>query len=365
MKVGIALEEKPAIGALFTQNMMALLQNADVQETAPAQGDGTENNPYKDLHLQNWRWLAAQPAKPDTVFYSIGGRKLVRWGSNMSTLKDYISDMTGKEDILGSALGDPGKTSANNVIGAFADPDKEHLAPYHRKALRLDQMTDIEAASRCRALLLDSNHDCAACPELASSCASLFIAEANRAPRTFVISLMLLDLIESGASYGIADNKKYTWISMLAHSKKTGPDMNVIDIRGRTQNKTIPLAKHPMAGLNTVSLAKSLDNWGTDNASRDRVVSLMSIWIGLYLKATQPGDYYLLRTTSKVAVKEQVKETGKTVNKQANKPLTERLSQLAGGALQQRVGTAGKLVNGGPNLPYMDLDLKVIPLVVL
>jgi len=359
MKVGIALEEKgqtTAIGALFAQTMMELLKAVDVAQTAPAQGDGSRGNPYKSLNLQNWRWLAAQVAKADPTFYLIGGRTLVRWGTNMTKLKDYISDMTDHQNILDEVLGPKDDQNVGKVLGAFSEPQKDHLAPYHKKALRLEQMTDIEAASRCRGLLINSNNDCNDCPELASSCCSLFIAEAHRAPKTFLISLMLLDLVEIEASYGIADDKKYTWISMLAHSKDTKGDLNEIDVPGRTQGKKIPLAKHPMAGLNTVKLGKDLNSWALDNASRDRVVSLMSIWIGRYLKANQAGDYYLLRTTLKTGVKDQVKDLPKKIDK----PLTGKLKQRAVEALQLRSGTAGKLLNAGANLPYMDLELQTL-----
>jgi len=360
MKVGLALRGKgqdPATGALFAQTMMELLKTVDVAQTAPTQGNGTRENPYQGLDLQKWRWCAAQPVGEEPIFYRIGGRQLVRWGSKMTKLKDYISDMTSHQNVLDEVLGTVDKESVGKVLTAFSDPQTEHLAPYHKKALRLDQMTDIQAASRCRALLVDSNHDCSDCPELASTCCSLFIAEAHRAPKTFLISLMLLDLVEAEASYGIADNKQYTWISMLAHSKDTQGTLNKVDIPGRRQGKEVPLAKHPMAGLNTVKMGKDLNSWALDNASRDASFPLMSIWIGRYLKAANAAeDYYLLRTTEKPGIKEQVKDLPKKIDKS----LTVTLRQQAAGALLQRAGTAGKLLNAGANLPYMDLGLQLL-----
>ena len=353
MKVGLASKWGPSdqsCGVVHTKALLGLLDASDVQKASPGTGNGTRDEPFRDLNMQNWRWLAEQKATADPIFYSVGKRVLVRWGTKMGGLVNYISDMTDFTTTLDDVLKEP---DPNKVKKEFAEADvnakiNPDLAPYHKKSLRVGDMTDEDAASRCRSLLMDSNTDCSACPEIASSFCSLFVAEAHRAPRTFLVSLMLLDLVQSQTTYGVDGGKKYTWKSMLAHSTAKGEAINV---EGRGQNKGIKLAKHPMAGIGTVNLSNQMDNWGVDNAVRDRVVSLMSIWVGHYLQKTHADrTYYLLRTGDKSNIKGQV---GKI--KLSDKKCDLELLEQCKGAVTQRCLTPGVLI-GGTSLDYMNFE---------
>ena len=351
MKVGLASKQDPGkttCGIVHTKTLVGLLDGHDVQKASPGTGNGTRDEPYRDLTMQNWRWLAEQKATADPIFYWVGKRLLVRWGTKMGGLVNYISDMTDFTSTLDQVMKAP---EPNKVKKEFADADVKakidpDLAPYHKKALRVGDMTDEDAASRCRSLLVDSNTDCSACPEIASSFCSLFVAEAHRAPRTFLISLMLLDLVESHTTYGVDGGKRYTWKSMLAHSTAKGEAINV---EGRGQNKGIKLAKHPMAGIGTVNLSNQMDNWGVDNAVRDRVVSLMSIWVGHYLQGKHADRrYYLLRTGDKSKIKDQVAKIDIS-----EKKLDMELLEQCKGAVAQRCLTPGVLI-GGTTLEYLN-----------
>lgn len=338
---------------VHTKALIDILTQCDVKDAKPA-GGGTLDDPYRKLSMENWRWAAKENARNEPIIYSVGGRTLVRWGALMGGLKDYISDMTEYPDLLKEILGaskDTVKQKGGEVRGKFEDADKLRgidtaLAAYTKKALRVDNLTDEAAASRSRSLLNDSDTDCTDCPEIASSFCSLFVPEANRAPKTFVISLMLLDAVETGTTYGVEGKKVYSWKSMLMHSKDETVELDV-----PTRAKGVKLlAKHPMAGLNTVKLGKDMMNWGTDNAVRDRVVSLMSLWLAHYLqKVDSQKTYYLLRS-GKDDKAEDIKSFRKTKS-------DADLLKMCKAAIELRCNTYACLI-GGTSIGYRDLQGK-------
>lgn len=321
--------------------MLELLGGCDVKEAAPKIGDGKLDTPYSGLCLENWRFLASEKAREDPIFYSVGGRLLVRWGTKAGGMKDYISDMTDYPVLLKAIL--EGKEKTGAVKTKFDEDDDVRgidttLAAYSKKALRVDNLTDEAAANRCRSLLNNSSTSCDDCPEIASSFCSLFVAEAHRAPKTFVISLMLLDAVETRTTYGVEGKKTYTWKSMLMHSKD---ETSTLDVPGRSTGVKM-LAKHPMAGVNTVKLSKDMLNWKTDNAVRDRVVSLMSLWLAHYLqKIDSTRKYYLLRTDK--SAKEKIRRS--------NKPDDLKLVDLCKDALATRCSTYACQI-GGTSIEY-------------
>lgn len=306
MKIGIACrysykkskqsaEMVDARSMIHSEQLLDLLRVIVIPKTAPQNGDGSLATPYQPRNINEWYYLTMMKPKNDPTFLSVGGRLIARWGVNGGQFVNYCTDVTTWEEAITENC--IGKDSYENFIrhdvaDAFERFDRsigidvDSLNSYTRKALRLDytraslslgQMSDREAAMRTRGLL-NGIGDCDDCFELASSVCSLFLSEAARLPATFVISLMLLDLVETSTTYGKGGAKHYTWRSMLMYGNPVD-----IPVPGRSQGTKV-LGKHPMAGQGTVVQGNALTLLDRgENLVRDRVISIMAVWLAHYL----------------------------------------------------------------------------------
>jgi hypothetical protein len=296
MKIGVAgtwkYGENDVWGLAHSDSLLNLLQNQGPTATQPGQdqGQGTQAKPYSKLSMQNYYYLAKADLPDAPQFFSVGKRLLARWGNGAGDLKNYVTDVTDYQSKLPKDIADQKDYSevVHRLGDAFVEADKllkipADLPAYTRKALRatltMKDFDDRAAAAQCRQLLLDSDTDCTNCPELASTFLSLFVAEASRRHEIFLVSLMLLDLVETATTYG--DEKKYTWKSMLMYGN------GAMDIPGRSKGVK-ELGKHPMSGKGTVEDANKMfiGTCGT-NLVRDRVISLMAVWTAHYLALKQ------------------------------------------------------------------------------
>ncbi len=306
MKIGIACryrfkkdkksqEMVDARSMIHSEQLLDLFRTLVIAKAAPQTGNGSIAEPYQPKSVSEWYYLAMQEPGKDPTFVNVGGRLIARWGTGGGQFVNYCTDVTTWEEaITANCIGKPSYENfiRHDVADAFERFDRsigmdvDNLNSYTRKALRLDytraslslgQMSDREAAMRTRGLL-NGIGDCDDCFELASSVCSLFLSEAARLPATFLISLMLLDLVETSTTYGKGGAKRYTWRSMLMYGNPVD-----VPVPGRGGGTKV-LGKHPMAGQGTVIQGNALTLLDRgDNLVRDRVISIMTVWLAHYL----------------------------------------------------------------------------------
>ena len=229
MKVGIACEymhkQKKVRSIIHHEVLTDILKKVMVTGLDP-DGSGTLEDPYVPNKLGNWWSLANLKWGFAPIFIQVGGRLIARWGTGAGQFRGYCTDVTGLEKKVALAVNsksgyeqfvrDLGKIFKKRDALNSINPK---LPSYTRKALRVSQLDDRAAAAWSRRLLTGAE-SCGECPELASTLCSLFISEVARAPATFLISLMLLDLVETATTYGSGGAKTYTWKSMLMYGNE-------------------------------------------------------------------------------------------------------------------------------------------------
>lgn len=299
MKIGIACryeyKSQPTRSLIHSETLSDMLKTAIPGAVAPTVGDGSLASPYVPSTLSHWYYLALQRPGVDPSFILVSGFLIARWGTGGGQYVNYCTDVTDFVDIItDKCIGQVDYEDAiRNDIGdwyklydSLSGRDSS-LPSYTRKAQRVEDMDDRQAALICRNLI-ENNGDCNECPELACSLCSLLISEAHRTPETFVISLMLLDLIETGTTYGQGGLKTYTWKSMLMYG------IDGIDIPGRG-NGMKALGKHPMVGTGTVAMGAQLHCFeARSNIVKDRVISIMAVWLAHYMAKNHSGFTFFI-----------------------------------------------------------------------
>lgn len=175
---------------------------------APSGGNGTEAEPYNEMKtFSDWAFLGKAGESKKTRYYSIGGRTIKKDGKN------YTSDLG---IFNGNAAG--GKREYRGKFGREEGPSYREYRKY------VEQLNDEvhphrELARLCRDMLMnnppplpprdDQELKVSAFKVIPVLTATMFVSETIRNNRSLAVNLMLLDLIQSGASYGL-DNKEYS-----------------------------------------------------------------------------------------------------------------------------------------------------------
>lgn len=358
MKVGFGRSFKLAPPQyLIYADLWALVNQARPVATMPV-GLGTYDRPYMPLGIADWFWLSQQPVGPSTVYVKVANRLIAKWGADAGHLKSYTSDVT---DVPKELLHNDVKGATRKVVddNEKADADRGYDVKkepvYTRKARRVEKVY-ASAATMARQLLWghDSGDDDAV--ELANTMAGLLISEGGidrdaSKGGVFMTSFMLLDLIERQVPYG-QNGQRYTWASMLMHAGR--PDQPAPnEIPGRKpkpgDQRLGRVAKHPMAGLGTVQMGKTISQ-NTANEARNRIVSIATAWLANYLAEKDDDksfEYFYVRS-----VKRDI--TQKTAS--VLKPY-EHLRQLSLLAMQTRAVSTACLLRGdrGATLKYRDV----------
>lgn len=296
MKIGLSCrfeyKSEKLRAILHSNQILELLKSPRVASVDPSTGDGKLDTPYKPSQVGHWYAISQMKPRVEPTFISVGGRLIAQWGTGAGDLANYCTDVTGAEEEVRKATSEKDYNDHVHEWGRrYQKLDEQlkidtKLPAYTRKALRVAELSDWVAAAKSRLLLGGDAHACDGCPELASSVCSLFLAEAKRAPPTFLISLMLLDLVETSTTYGKGGAKTYTWKSMLMH--------DVSGVPGRGDGvKT--LGKHPMAGAGTAILGRAMLEGKGGNVVTDRAISVMSVWLAHYLQQRNPKlEYFII-----------------------------------------------------------------------
>jgi hypothetical protein len=354
MKIGIACQwtstrdQTHHRSVLHADGMLEMLQSVTPGSTQPP-GTGAIDDPFRPGSLNNWYWLSTQVSTFLPKYLLIGGRLIARWGTGGGQFVDYCTDVTDFVDVCTARCATNGQSYeavVRDEIGAWyktydsLSGINSRLPSYTRKALRLslDEIDDRAAAFACRGLIQGLN-TCDDCPELACSLASLLVSEAHRAPVTFIVTLMLLDLIETTTTYG--RDKHYTWKSMLMYGTS--------GIEGRGPGFHAH-AKHPMVAAHTVTLGGQLSVYTAQNAVRDKIISITSIWLAHYMQKAYPTfTFFILRNDGPQAW------NGPIMGPARDFAQAERnLRRNCATAIQARVQSSALLI-GGTTVYYQDL----------
>ncbi len=193
-------------------DLLALLDQIVVEEfglgaTAPG-GAGTLVDPFEMSTSGHWRTVGATSESPRERFYRIGGR-IIRKDD-----KNYTSD-----GGLVTGFDATGAPQLEYGFGPEGGPSYREYRNYIRQ-LNDEVQPHTMLATLCRAMLRDDppplppvvndNPDRArAWNILPVLTATMFISETIRNNRSLPINLMLLDLIESGATYNLG-TEEYT-----------------------------------------------------------------------------------------------------------------------------------------------------------
>jgi hypothetical protein len=313
MKIGISCRytfaQKSARSIVYANTLFSILKEIKPSTTGTGLlGQGTWSEPYQPSAIGHWYKLSQLKLTGNPIFIRVGTRLIARWGNNAGKFKNYCTDVT--EDAndaarLALAQATQGGVMNEDHVAAWGDFYAEMdghspLPAYTKKALRvmsIETMTDQYAANQSRLLLSGEPTAGANCPELACSLCSLFISEASRAPETFAVAIMLLDLIETSTTYGLGGEKMYTWRSMLSH--------DTTHIPGRSAGEKIQ-GKHPMAARGSAEYARKMDiESTTPNMVMARSVSILSVWLAHYLKKKHAEyEYFIVKGIKGEVVKQ-------------------------------------------------------------
>lgn len=346
MKIGLACRYKFTIkktkevidarSVVHSDLMLSVFEKVVIAAAEPP-GKGTIDKPFQPSQIGHWYYLAKLDVDIPPTFILCGHRLIARWGTGALGLRNYCTDVTDFQKEVAEIVD---KSNYHDFVAelgnVFKKQDQEmgidpKLPSYTRKGLRVGDLDDRVAANICRQLLAGADIDCAKCPELASTLCALFVCEANRCKETFLISLMLLDLIETNTTYGKGGVKQYTWKSMLMYHPSDEIEPLIIG-RGPGHKEQ---GKHPMAGENTVKLALDISNYKGDNMVRDRVVSIMSVWLGHYMAKNHSGyTFFIVAEKKWTGVKAEVCIENRgllTYSQQALQARAQQLECLIGG----------------------------------
>jgi hypothetical protein len=339
-------------------------------------GSGIAVDPWRPANIGEWFWLAQVDIGAGPQFVQVGKRLIVRWGTDAGGMKNYSSDITDNLEVLQmtDTPTDKGVKKAQVVAGehikkVMEESDKRAglkttgTTVYTRKAQRVQELDPMVLAGAIRSLLRGRSTSSACDGELANSLCGLLICEGHKSRdnsgcAVFMTTLLLLDLIEAGIKYG-HKGQQYTWASLLMHGSESAdrdPVKTPEQILGRSvTNKAREVAKHPMAGLGTVNLGKSITNLKDDNTSRNRVVSVGVAWLANFLWERDPSSdyaYFFVKQDSKTWEKD-------TAVKQ--KPYGH-LKDVCKSALTIRSITTDCLINGkrSRDVGYVDPNGKPI-----
>jgi hypothetical protein len=363
VKVGIACrykfgkENKDARSVVYSNSLVEVLTQTLAQGKPPKDGQGTLLSPYKLRDIGEWIFCATQKPKSAPTYFDIGSRLIAQWGEGGGMFVNYCTDVTAQKGELESKCGSGNYEKYVDGLGDYFKErdEKEYglnpkLPSYTRKGLRVKDLDDGTAVLICRSLISGSD-DCGGCEEIPCSLASLLLGEGRRSSITFVISLMLLDLIETRTTYGKGGEKHYTWKSMLMY------DTDKIPGRGDTKKGW---AKHPMVGPGSKAhgdVGNVLDG-SKANPVANKSLSIMSAWLAHYLQkkfGPEPNPkykYYLLREDgSSLTHQPTPQQFGRTIDDKGNRVLRQACSD----AVAQRYASSGLLI-GGTTVEYEGLD---------
>jgi hypothetical protein len=322
-------------------------------------GAGSWADPYCPLGIGGWFWLSQQPVGQKTVFIKVADRLIAKWGADAKYLKSYTSDVTGfPEELFGEIGKATGKAKLDSEDADLArgyNTKKETV--YTRKAKRVEKVY-ATAATKARELLWGHTSSDPDAIELANTITGLLISEGGvdrdkSGGGVFMTTFMLLDLIEKQIPYG-KQGQYYTWASMLMHAGKTDDQPAPDEILGRSKKVGgRKLAKHPMAGFDTVAMGQRLDQ-NTANEVRNRIVSIATPWLANYLaEHDTDGDYKYVYIRT---VKRDITPKSRTLMK--SYPHLREVSQIA---LQTRAVSTACLLTGSKarEITYLDDTVQV------
>jgi hypothetical protein len=305
MKTGLAiLHDDGYYYALHGNDLVqAVIQAALVIESP--EGTGTLDDPFVPKKLKHWLFLAQrkEDKASSTIYIQVGERLIAKWGKAAGGLKNYTSDITSKPDLDPS--GQTFKTDVHAASpyalgqsheawhGTNPSPPKEvpiyatkGFRSYYSATTNSFSYSSRDLAQAALSIVFDNDESPKGyAPEVYNTVCGLLISESGvtrvlderKTQLLFVSTIMLFDLIHAEIKYGHAREKFFSWANMLAHQGTAVPTdpWASLQIPGRaalgakhsTLSTTTYVAKHPMAGVETVSAARSMNvkNFSANN----------------------------------------------------------------------------------------------------
>jgi hypothetical protein len=358
MKLGLTYKSKQEGGRrrhrFKGQHLIWAIKQMAVAPEKP-QGEGTSTAPFRMASIGQWAVAAANKTTTGHDLYKIGRQWVERVPSEddrgPSSYGDYVTAVSGPEIRQPRKPGDTLDDGYSNAGRARAfDSPKKGIPIYQTKYNRFlanaegpPALNDKRMAKEARAILKGADISDDVAQELPGTVAALFLAEVARAPQMLPIGLMLLDLIEVGATYGRRSTKKtYTFERMMVESEK--PPSNT---------RRFPLGgKHPMVRNGTIKEAKGM--FDSFNSVSARSASIVSAWLGCYLSNDQ-------KFTVKVRTPTKHPKLGQGVMKQfdsnrgrANGSSWNFYREVIELALMRRCATLDCMLSQGAQFVYAD-----------
>jgi hypothetical protein len=189
-------------------------------------GKGVFSSPLKMSTTEQWL-CAATKTHQNGLWYDIGGRIIFR-----RTTNNYMFDVGEAEEVFNKYEAHIKKTGEGNKYPDAAMKRERSKGVSQRtfehepfedtsyRALAKDisdlSLTNKEDIAReFRIILRGGKRRITTIKSIPITIGAMFIAESARNPLSFLIGLILLDMIEAGIKYGRAGNKSYTWENVL------------------------------------------------------------------------------------------------------------------------------------------------------
>lgn len=281
------------------KHLIWAIKQMAVEQEEP-QGEGTSTAPFQMESIGQWATAAARKTTAEHDLYKIGKQWIERVPSETdrgpSSYGDYVTAVSGPEILKHRNPDDTLNDGHSNAgRGRVFDSPKVGIPIYQTKYNRFlassegsHAFDNKRMAKQARAILkgADISDDLAA--ELPGTVAALFLAEVARSPQMLPIGLMLLDLIEVGATYGNRSAKKaYTFEKMMVESSKPHSGKHRFPRGG----------KHPMVHNGTIKEAREMFN--EFNSVSARSASIVSAWLGCYLSNNEEFTVKVRTPTSR------------------------------------------------------------------
>lgn len=198
------------------KDLVELLSRLRIGATRPKRGDGTLKKPFELSTPKEWIYAACAKPSGTETWFRIGGRLIRRWSENQ-----YVSDWGTDTEAIGekrkrdeSMFSDEHGPTYPQIYLGLVD---EKLLVYGAGSSTADRLM----AAQMLALLAGAQEmklvESRVLPVL---CAAWFLAEVSRNPRSFIVGLMTLDLLQAGVAIYPDGLRGFSFMEALWHPSK-------------------------------------------------------------------------------------------------------------------------------------------------
>lgn len=259
----------------------------------PKEGSGSLDSPFRMDKPSQWRWLGRKSEGQEERFYKIGGRTIFKDKKNYTSDRGLVSEFKDGNAVLSGSFGKADGPSYKEYMNYVVILNEE-IEPHQRLAEMCFNMLRDKPPPLPSRVATEKPRAWQVLPVLT---ATMFISESIRNNRSFATNLMLLELIQMGATYGLQAKEyslaKAVWNPAdhaLGHDDHTLLVRPKVDVYGKTMAEKVSDlhlvgGKGAMTQKDAVSQAKPLLRKAIEETrpnmtyAQQKEVSLLLHWL--------------------------------------------------------------------------------------